>query len=140
MRKGYRSADARPLFLEKEKVYCKLTVASAIQKGLLHVSFGTVRSRCRCALKKAFLYQLALYGLKKLSFPQTKSFPFIESFTNFTQSRFFTHKKFFCTCLSSLSAKISLFHKPKAFLSHKPFLIPTQSNSFLPSAAHFNHP
>ena len=44
VRKGYRSADARLIFFEKEKVYCKLTAASAIQKGLLHVSFGAVES------------------------------------------------------------------------------------------------
>ena len=31
-------------FFEKEKVHCKLTVASGIQKGLLHVSFGAVES------------------------------------------------------------------------------------------------
>ena len=52
VRKGYRSADARPLFFEKEKVYCKLTVASDIQKGLLLVSFGAVGSWSFCALKQ----------------------------------------------------------------------------------------
>ena len=55
VRKGYRSADARLWFFEKELFYCKLTVTSDIQKGLLHVSFGAVRSRCHCALKNAFL-------------------------------------------------------------------------------------
>ena len=54
VRKGYRSADARLIFFEKGLLYCKLTVASDIRKGLLHVSFGAVRSRCRCALKKVF--------------------------------------------------------------------------------------
>ena len=54
VRKGYRSADARPMFFEKGLLYCKLTVASGIRKGLLHVSFGVVRSRCHCALKKVF--------------------------------------------------------------------------------------
>ena len=67
-----------------------------------------------------------------MPFPQTKSFPFIESFTNFTQSRFFTHKKFFCTCLSSLSAKNSHFHKPKVFLSHKFSLFPPKAILFHP--------
>ena len=47
VRKGYRRADARLLFFEKELLYCKLTVASDIRKGLLHVSFGAVRS-CNC--------------------------------------------------------------------------------------------
>ena len=54
VRKGNCTANARPLFFENGLLHCKLTVASAIQKGLLHVSFGAVRSRCRCALKKAF--------------------------------------------------------------------------------------
>ena len=54
VQKGYRSADARPLFFEKELLYCKLTVASDIRKGLLHVSFGAVRSCCRGALRKSF--------------------------------------------------------------------------------------
>jgi hypothetical protein len=44
VRKGYRSADARPMFFEKELLCCKLTAASDIQKGLLHVSFGEVGS------------------------------------------------------------------------------------------------
>ncbi len=42
VRKGYRSADARPMFFEKELLYCKLTAASGIRKGLLHVSLGAV--------------------------------------------------------------------------------------------------
>ena len=44
VRKGYRSADARPMFFEKELLYYKLTVARGIRKGLLHVSFGVVGS------------------------------------------------------------------------------------------------
>ena len=44
VRKGYRSADARLMFFEKELLCCKLTVASSIRKGLLHVSFGAVGS------------------------------------------------------------------------------------------------
>ena len=56
---------------------------------------------------------------KSLPFPQTKSFPFIESFTNFTQSRFFAYKNFFCTCLSSLSAKTSIFTNQKVFFFRK---------------------
>ena len=73
-------------------------------------------------LKNAFLYRVALYEPKNCSFPQNKRFSFTESFTNFTQSRFLTHKNFFCTCLSLLVSKTAHFHKPKAFLSHRPFL------------------
>ena len=32
VQKGYRSADARPLFFENELLYCELTVASGIRK------------------------------------------------------------------------------------------------------------
>ena len=60
-RKGFESvrkdscrADARLRFFEKGLLYCKLTVASDIRKGLLHVSFGAVRNCCRCALRKSF--------------------------------------------------------------------------------------
>ena len=44
VRKGYRSADARLIFFENGLLYCKLTAASAILKGLLHVSLGEVRN------------------------------------------------------------------------------------------------
>ena len=55
MRKGYRSADARLIFFENEKVYCKLTAASDIRKGLLHVSLGAVGSWSFCALKQGLI-------------------------------------------------------------------------------------
>ena len=54
VRKGYRSADARLMFFEKGLLCCKLTVASDIRKGLLLVSFGTVRSGCCGALRKSY--------------------------------------------------------------------------------------
>ena len=87
-RKGFESvrkdscrADARLFFFEKELLCCKLTVASDIRKGLLHVSFGVVGSCCHGALRKSFFYRIALHELKNCSFPQNKSFPFTESFT-----------------------------------------------------------
>ena len=55
VRKGYRSADARLMFFEKEKVYCKLTVASDIQKGLLLVSFGAVERTLSTILCKRIM-------------------------------------------------------------------------------------
>ena len=54
VRKDSYSADARPLIFEKEILYCKLTVASDIRKGLLHVSFVAVGSGCHGALRKSF--------------------------------------------------------------------------------------
>ena len=55
VRKGYRSADARLWFFEKELFYCKLTVASDIQKGLLHVSWGAVGSWSFAVLKQGLI-------------------------------------------------------------------------------------
>ena len=52
VRKGYRSADARLMFFEKELFYCKLTAASDIRKGLLHVSLGAVGSWSFAALNR----------------------------------------------------------------------------------------
>ena len=55
MRKGSRSADARLQSFENGLFYCKLTVASGIQKGLLHVSLDTVEKRCRGMLIQSLL-------------------------------------------------------------------------------------
>ena len=52
VRKGSCTADARLMFFENGLLYCKLTAASAIQKGLLHVGLGAVGSWSFCALKK----------------------------------------------------------------------------------------
>ena len=94
-------------------------------------------------LEKVFLYRLALYGLKKLPFPQTKRFSFAESFTLCPQKPlvfatktplvrttfycpqkplFYVQKPIFCTNLSLLVSKTAHFHKPKVFLLHKFFL------------------
>ena len=63
-------------------------------------------------LKKAFLYRIALHELKKSPFPQIK-------------------KIFISRKLYELPQKTP-FYVQKAFLSHKPFLIPTQSYFFHP--------
>ena len=55
MRKGYRSADARLMFFEKQLFYSKLTVASGIRKGLLHVSLGAVGSWSFAVLKQGLI-------------------------------------------------------------------------------------
>ena len=52
VRKGYRSADARLIFFENGLLYCKLTVASGIRKGVLHVSLGAVGSWSFAALNR----------------------------------------------------------------------------------------
>ena len=42
VRKGGYTSDARLRIFEKERAFCKLTVADDIRKGLLHVSLGAV--------------------------------------------------------------------------------------------------
>ena len=91
-------------------------------------------------LKNTFLYQVVLHELKKQPFSSNQKFSIYRKLYGLHSKLFFTHKNFFCTSLFSLSAKISLFHKPKVFLLHKPFLIAIQSNPFPPSTAHFNIP
>ena len=51
----------------------------------------------------------------------------------------FTHKNFFCTCLSSLSAKNSHFHKPKAFLLQKALRTVLKNRLFYVQKAVYSH-
>ena len=66
MRKGHLCADARLRSFENGLFCCKLTVASGIQKGLLHVSLDTVEKRCRGMLIQSLLnletFQMDLIG------------------------------------------------------------------------------
>ena len=140
VQKGYRSADARLIFFENGLLYCKLTVGCRGWNVWLLVSFGVVHSRFCCALKKAFLYWLALHELKKTPLSRIKINFISRKLDELHSKPFCTHKNFFGTCLSSLSAKNPHFHKTKALLLPKLFLIPTQNNSFLPSTSHSHHP
>ena len=161
MQKGYRSADARPMFFEKELFYYKLTVASDIQKGLLLVSFVAVGNYCRGMLKKAFLFRFALHELKKTPLSRIKKIFISRNFTNFTQSHFFyaqklllhvpffaVRKKFPFSQTKRFSFAESFtncpqkppFSRTKSRLFAQTFPIPTQNNSFLPSISHFNVP
>ena len=71
------------------------------QKRLLHVPFFAV--------------------CKKFPFLQTKSFSFAQTFFIAIQSNSFLPSISLRNTLNLLSAKISYFHKPKAFYSHKLF-------------------
>ena len=83
-------------------------------------------------LKNAFLYWVALYELKKQPFSANQKVFHYQKALRTSLKAIFTHKGFFGTCLSSLSAKISHFYKPKAFLSYKPFLLPSKATLFCP--------
>ena len=60
VRKGYLCADARLRSFEKGMFCCKLTAASAILKGLLHVSLGTVEKCCLSGFVKSFSLSVGL--------------------------------------------------------------------------------
>ena len=113
-------------FFEKEKVYCKLTVGCRRWNVWLLVSFVAVRSRCRCVLKKVFLYRVALHELKKFVF--------------------FAHQKFsVCRKLYSLPSKASRFrnqntaHSNYFLLLQKPPFLRTKSLSFAQTFP-YSHP
>ena len=91
-------------------------------------------------LKNAFLYRVALHELKKQPFSAKQKFSIYRKLYELHSKPLSYAQKLFCTCLSSLSAKNPHFHKTKAVLLPKLFLIPTQNNSFPPSASHSHHP
>ena len=99
-RKGFESvrkdsccADARPLFFEKELFYCKLTVSCRRWYLQLLVSFGAVGSWSFAVFVK--------------SFSLSDSFAWTEKAALFRKS-----KAIFCTNLSLLLSKATLFHPP----------------------------
>ena len=131
VRKGYCSANARPMFFEKELLYCKLTVASDIRKGLLRVSFGAVRSRCRCALKKVFSLSGCFAWAKKLFFSAKqkvfrlqKALRFALKSLSFSQPKHRSFGQLFTVLKNRLS-------RTKNFLLHKPFLACFKNRPFL---------
>ena len=74
MRKGSYTSDARLRSFEKGLLCCKLTVASAILKGLLHVSLGVIEKCCRGGFIKDVSFFIALHELKKPPFYKPKAF------------------------------------------------------------------
>ena len=83
MRKGYCSADARPLLFENGISYCMLTGACRIRKGWLLVIVVAVRIwNCGVLIKNSNLSQSFTFPekfrfiQKSNPFPQPHSFPF----------------------------------------------------------------
>ena len=85
VRKGYCSADARPIFFENGIPHCKLTGASRIQKGQLLVIFVAV-GICFCSV----LIKCLEVSPRFLAFTQSCS-ALIESF-DLSQSLVFVQK------------------------------------------------
>ena len=133
MRKGSLSADARLRTFEKGMFCCKLTVAGAIQKGLLHVSFVATKNCCRGMLKKGFsLWGGLVWAEKNSLFRKLKTLSFVKNLSNCTRKPpFCTNlKPSICTSLSFLSSNTKRFYKPKTFLLNKPFLAILKSPPF----------
>ena len=84
VRKGGRTSDARLRSFEKGMLYCKLTAASAILKGLLHVSLGTVEKCCLSGFVKSFSLLVGLAWIEKSLFRKQKRFFFVENLSNCT--------------------------------------------------------
>ena len=76
MRKGYLCADARLQSFEKGMLYCKLTVADAIQKGQLLVSLAAAENCCRSALVKNFSLIYGFACAEKAAFFANQKFFF----------------------------------------------------------------
>ena len=131
VRKGGCTANARPLFFEKELFYCKLTVASGIRNGLLHVSLGAVGSLCRGGLRKSFSLSVSLASAEKVClFRKPKAFllhkPFLYSHPKqlfstlhlpFAPPLTYCPKRiqpFFCCSLNSLRCKVRASHRFKS--------------------------
>ena len=135
VRKGDYTADARPLFFEKELLYCKLTVASDIWKELLHVSLGAVEKCCRSGFIKGFSFFHCLAWIEKVAFSaKLKTFLFSENLPKRPQKQhFFANQTLFIyTSHSFLSSNTKRFYKPNAFYLNKPFLIAIQATLFHP--------
>ena len=92
-----------------------------------------------CVDKKLFFFGLLCMSRKNAFFANQENF-ISRKLYELHSKPFFTHKNLFCMCLSSLSAKNSHFHKPKALHLHTPFLFSIQNTPFPPSTSHSHHP
>ena len=114
VRKGYRSADARLIFFENGLLYCKLTAASAIPKGLLHVSFCAVGSWSFAVLKWVFSLSDCFAWAEKTPLSRIKKIFISRNFTNLTQGRFLRTKTSFAHAFLRCPQKFS-FSQTKRF-------------------------
>ena len=96
----------------------------------LHVSFGVVRSRCRCALKKAFLYRLALHELKKFAIFAHQKFSVFRQLTNRPQKPLVFASKTPLVRTTFYCPQKPPFLRTKTFLLHKPSLAGFKNHPF----------
>ena len=113
MRKGHLCADARLRSFKKGMLYCKLTVASGIQKGLLHVSLDTVEKRCRGMLIQSLL-NLETFQKDLIGFVRSCCFGCADSRFAEPRSSFWEGFNFVCA-KPPLRCADSRFGKPRSF-------------------------
>ena len=119
MRKGSRSANARLQSFENGLFCCKLTVASGIQKGLLHVSLDTVEKRCRGMLIQSLL-NLETFQKDLIGFVRSCCFGCADS--RFAKPRISFWKGFnFVRAKPPLRCADSRFGKPRKFPARERF-------------------
>ena len=96
----------------------------------LLVSFGVVRSRCRCALKKAFSLSDSFAWAKKLFFSANQKIFFCRKLYALpSKASRFRNQNTACLNHFLLSSKTA-FSRTKNFLLHKPFLNSHPKQSF----------
>ena len=86
-------------------------------------------------LKNAFLYRAALHESKKRLYREAKNFISRKLYELHSKPLSYAQKLLLYVPFFAVR-KNSHFHKPKAILLHKPFLILTKSNPFPPSTFH----
>ena len=139
VRKGSRTSDARLRSFEKRLFCCKLTVASDIWKGLLHVSFGAVGNWNFSMLKNAFLYQVTLHELKKFAFSAKQKFSIYRKLYKLHSKPLFYAQKPLLHVPFFAVRKKSHFHKPKVFLLQKALRTVLKSCLFYVQKAFYSH-
>ena len=110
-------------------------------KLLLHVPFFAVRKHFHFHKPKVFfctnLYELSA----KAAFLRTKSLLFTQTFPYcYPKLLFSTLRRPFQPPLTYCPQKFPIFTNQKPFFCTNPSLIAIQSNPFLPSISHSNHP
>ena len=127
-------------FSEKELLYCKLTVGCCRWNLQLLVSFGAAGSWSFAALKLIFSLSVGFALTEKITFFANQKFSIQKAYEPPSKAALLhtkalhLHKPFLAV------RKYFQFLQTKSFSFAQTFFIATKSNSFPPSAFHFNAP
>ena len=133
VRKGYRSADARLRFFEKQLFYRKLTVGFRGWNLQLLVSFGAVGSLCRGGFyKKLFFIDWSFRSWKSAFFAYQKISICRKLYALLSKASRFRNRNTACSNNFLLSSKAALLRtKSILFAQTFPYSHPKQSFSTL---------